>query len=214
MPTWIVTDADNFDAANTADIAGSTLSTGGHTWEALGGSTGAIGRLGTLAEHLSGVTKYAVNGMSSLGTCKVEYIRKGVQFGITWRIVDTDNYYMLYTGVTGTEKLQFWRIVATVFTKLADGTTTVVDNDVISVEAIGSDHTVKINGTTELTVSDASHASGRAGLWSDTGSASYLNDFAAYQGAGSAGRLIGGGLVGGGKLLYSRLASGRRRGDR
>ena len=214
MPTWTLAHADNFDTVN-ADIAGRALTTGGQTWAALAGNTGAISSGDTnLAKNVGATTNhYHVSGMTALATVKVEFKRKGLQTGVIWRVADNGNYYMVYTA-GAPEKIQFFKRVAGTFTLLTLGTTTIADNDIITVESVGSTHDFAINGTPEFSTSDSAHsAAGTAGLYAD-GANQYMDEFKVYSDGGGRARLVGGGLVGGGKLLHSRLASGRRRGDR
>lgn len=154
-------------------------------------SKGVAESLGIITNQCGLVNAFSIEGdyYSAVAAPNDQYSQATVvalaslQMGVTVRDITsgtTLNAYYAgcntndFGGVNTTSRI--WKYVAGAATSLGTGATTLAAGQVWRLEIVGTNLTFKINGATEITVSDAAFASGQFGLHGASGSVIALFD--------------------------------------
>lgn len=188
--------SDDFNRANGALGANWTsISTGGQAMEVSANQCGMPTGAGEGLAYYSGAGW--TGGADQYAEAKAVALQSGRDIAAACRVsgasVAAANAYLMVinsddvaTGF-GSMKVTLYKQVAGAFTEITTAVTTSVSaNDVIRVEAQGTTIRGKINGTTVVSVTDASLSSGNPGLYVGSGNGSRWDDFAAGDFSGGA----------------------------
>lgn len=169
--------ADSFDRADTRSGLGITP-TGGHAWryDATDGSWAIIGsqagvRLSRGGSHVAFINDGLSNHTLSV---TIAAFQNG-STGIVFRRSAIDSYWLAW--IDGSGKWQLWKNVAGTFAAASSGPTAAV-GDVVAINAVGSNISVRINGTAQMTASDTfNNTATEKGLWSPNSPTSRFDSF-------------------------------------
>lgn len=161
---------DTFNRANDASIGT------GASWARSDGDNIPI--ISNQAGKASGGTGYALfyntaatwpNNHWSQLTIKILANATDEGMGPSVRMQATGGAGNAYFVQASTTETRLYKKIAGAFTQLGSDAAACAVNDVLYIEVQGTTIVVKINGTTVITVTDASISSGNAGIWSSEG---------------------------------------------
>lgn len=156
---------DTFTRADSTSSLG--VADSGHTWLATTGVWG-IASNGAYCVSGAGQNMATVPAVSGVGTVSAKVAGSSpVDQGLAVRLIDGGNYMLLAFSESGTVKL--YKVVSNTFTVIGSAAASApTTGDTMSVTMTsGNLYTVKKNGTTLFTATDAANAAGtRHGFWS------------------------------------------------
>ncbi len=175
---------DTFNRTNSGSALG-TPSDSGSAWVEAASNFGIFSNQAYGAGNGSPTLSY-LECSAADGTVQLTYVTPGAgSAGLAFRVSDASNFWVV--RATTAFGYSVYKCVATTFSLVQTGSHIPANNDVVSVVLSGSSIIVKVNGTTDNTITDSFNAAAtKHGLGSQVGDASSLFDSWSFVGGAPA----------------------------